>query len=124
MSDAQTGEHEEPSDMKNGSRTVEIRPFDAAEHLKGDEEAQIFLIRDAIESGHAGYIANAIGAVARARGGLSSLERATGMKRQSLNKALGPHGNPTLETLLPVLKALGLRLSVEDVGKEPELAQA
>lgn len=97
------------------------RPFDAAEHLKCDEEAQIFLIRDAINSGHVGYIANAIGAVARARGGLSSLERATGMKRQTLNKALGPNGNPTLETLLPVLSALGLRLAVEPAA---ELADA
>ena len=110
--------------MKPGSRELEIRPFDAAEHLKGDEEAQIFLIRDAIESGHAGYIANAIGAVARARGGLSSLERATGLKRQSLNKALGPKGNPTLETLLPVLKALGLRLAIEAVPQGRKLAGA
>ena len=30
--------------MKNGSRGLEIRPFDAAEHLKGDEEAQVYLI--------------------------------------------------------------------------------
>ena len=107
--------------MKKASHAIETRPFDVAEHLKGDEEAQIFLIRDAINSGHVGYIANAIGAVARARGGLSSLERATGMKRQTLNKALGPNGNPTLETLLPVLSALGLRLAVEPAA---ELADA
>jgi probable addiction module antidote protein len=110
--------------MAKANQAVETRPFDAAEYLKGDEEAQIFLIRDAIESGHAGYIANALGAVARARGGLSRLERTTGMKRQSLNKALGPNGNPTLGTLLPVLEALGLRLAVEPASAKRQAARA
>lgn len=101
---------------------VETRPFDAAEYLKDDEEGQIFLLRDALESGEAAYIAQAIGAVARARGGLSELERRTGIKRQSLNKALSTKGNPTLDTLLPVLKALGLRLVIEAAPAERELA--
>ena len=52
-----------------------------------------------------------IGAVARARG-LTNLERATGIKRQTLNKSFSLKGNPTLETLLTVLGALGLRLEI------------
>jgi putative addiction module killer protein/probable addiction module antidote protein len=90
---------------------LEIAPFDAADYIKGDDETQIYLLRQALASGHPAYIANAVGAVARARG-LSSLERETGIKRQTLNKSLSLKGNPTLETLLTVLKALGLRLEV------------
>lgn len=91
---------------------LEIKPFDAADYLER-ESSQIYLLRNAIESAHPGYIANAVGAVARARArGLSNLERATGIKRQTLNKSLSLKGNPTLETLLTVLKALGLRLEI------------
>ena len=96
-------------------KDIIFTPFDAADYLERDS-SQIHLLRDAFESGHAGYIANAIGAVARARG-LSNLERATGRKRQTLNKSLSLKGNPTLATLVTVLGALGLRLEiVEDRG--------
>jgi putative addiction module killer protein/probable addiction module antidote protein len=84
--------------------------FDPADYLES-ESSQVHHLRDAIESGHPGYIADAIGAVARARG-LTNLERATGIKRQTLNKSLSLKGNPTLETLVTVLGALGLRLEI------------
>lgn len=89
------------------------------------EEDQRFLLDDAIESGDPGYIAHALGTIARAKGGLSLLERRTNIKRQTLNKALGKAGNPTLETLLPVLKALGLRLRIETApADQREMAEA
>ncbi|MFZ4071951.1 MAG: DNA-binding protein, partial [Caulobacterales bacterium] len=36
--------------------------------------------------------------------------------RESLYRALSAQGNPTLDTTMRVLGALGLRLSVEKVG--------
>lgn len=94
---------------------LKFSAFDAADYLER-ESSQIYLLRNAFASGHAPYIANALGAVARARG-LSNLERATGRKRQTLNKSLSLRGNPTLETLLTVLGALGLRLEVVENSK-------
>jgi probable addiction module antidote protein len=94
---------------------LEITPFDAADYL-GSKEAQIAFLNDALSSGHPGVIANAIGAVARAQSranGLGQLARDTGIKRQTLNKSLSAKGNPTVETILPVLDALGLRIKVE-----------
>jgi len=85
--------------------------FDAADYMRGDEEMQLYILRSALAHGNPGYIANAVGAVARARG-LTNLERATGIKRQTLNKSLSLKGNPTLETLVTVLGALGLRLEI------------
>ena len=35
------------------------------------------------------------------------------MNRRALHKALSADGNPTLETALKVLKALGLRMRIE-----------
>jgi putative addiction module killer protein/probable addiction module antidote protein len=98
---------------------ITFTPFDAADYLERDS-SQIYLLRDALASGHPGYIADAIGAVARARG-LGNLERATGRKRQTLNKSLSRKGNPTLATLMTVLGALGLRLEIvaDRLGQSP-----
>ena len=90
---------------------LKLSPFDAADYMRGDEDTQLYLLRSALADGHPAYVAHVIGAVARARG-LTNLERATGIKRQTLNKSLSLKGNPTLETLVTVLGALGLRLEV------------
>jgi len=55
----------------------------------------------------------ALRTVAEAYGGLGAVAREAGISRESLYRALSPKGNPTLKTLLAVLKAVGLRLSVE-----------
>ena len=101
---------------------IEVTAFDAAEYLTDEASLHAFL-DEAIASDDAAFIARAIGIVARAKGGMLHLERRTGIKRQTLSKSLGPNGNPTLETLLPVLKALGLRLRIEHVS-ERELETA
>lgn len=94
------------------SMTVVTRPFNAANYLAGpDDEAD--LLSDAIASGDPRYIAAALGSVARAHGGISGLARNTGLHRQTLHKALSENGNPTLDTVLKVLDALGLTLKIE-----------
>lgn len=90
---------------------IELTRFDAAEHLT-DPEDQAELIADAIESGDAGYVAHALGVIARARG-MSEVAREVGVNRQALYRALSKDGNPTLETMLRVMKALHLRMKIE-----------
>ena len=90
-------------------------PFDPAEHLTS-VRAQRELIVDALESGDAGYIAAALGTVARARG-MSKIAEEAGVTRASLYKALSPSGDPQLTTLLGVLKAMGLSLTVKTKRK-------
>ena len=70
-------------------------------------------------SGHAGYMANALGTIARARG-MTQIAKDAGVTREALYKALSMDGDPRLSTLLGVMKALNLKLSVERVEK-PEL---
>lgn len=86
-------------------------PIDLAA-LFESEAVQREVLNEALASGHAGTIAGALGLVARARG-MSGLAAATGMKRQQLYRALGPDGNPTLDTLARVMTALGYRLAAE-----------
>jgi len=55
----------------------------------------------------------ALRTVAEAYGGLGLVAKEAGISRESLYRALSPKGNPTLKTLLAVLKTVGMRLSVE-----------
>jgi probable addiction module antidote protein len=88
---------------------IETRPFDAAEYLD-DAESQAELLADAFASGHAGYIADALGVVARARG-MTQVAKDAGVTREALYKALSRDGDPKLSTLLGVAKALGVKLT-------------
>jgi probable addiction module antidote protein len=85
-------------------------PFNVINHLKSDEMTLAYLAA-AFEDGDGPLIRAALNDVVRARG-IASMSAATGMPRASIYKALGENGNPTLETLLALTKALGFRLSV------------
>ena len=90
---------------------VTITRWDAAEHLDNDESIAAFL-EDALESGDRELIVHALNTVARARG-MSQIAKDAGIARQALYKSLGEKGNPTLSTLLGVLKSLNLSLAVK-----------
>lgn len=90
---------------------LETTRFDAAEHLD-DAQSQAELLADAFESGSSAYIAKAIGVVARARG-MSDVAHEAGVTREGLYKSLSETGDPRLSTLLGVLKALDIRLTVK-----------
>ena len=84
--------------------------FDAAKFLSRPE-AQNELLADAIKSGEAGYIANALGVIARARG-MSEVAGKTGLAREALYKSLSANGDPRLTTLLGVADALGITIAM------------
>lgn len=90
--------------------TNALKDFDASEYLDSDEGIQIFL-NDAFETNNPKYIANALGVAARAKG-MTELAKKTGIRREQLYQALNENGNPTLQTLMPVISALGLSLHV------------
>ena len=90
---------------------TKTRPFDPAEHL-ATPEAQAEYISAALETGDPAFIADSLGVVARARG-MSQLARDTGLRRESLYKALPAEGNPEFATIMKVVRALGVKLSAE-----------
>jgi probable addiction module antidote protein len=59
----------------------------------------------------------ALRALAEAYGGLGAIAAQAGISREALYRSLSAKGNPTLKTLLAVLKSLGMRLSVEPEKK-------
>lgn len=84
--------------------------FDAAEHLKSDEDMAAYF--DACfeeDPGDGSLIRAALNDIARARG-MTQIAREAGLGRESLYKALGTTGNPEFSTIMKVVKALGLKL--------------
>ena len=84
--------------------------YNTADYLDS-EEAIVAYLQVAFEEGDAADIRAALSNVARARG-MTGLSKETGLAREALYKALGKDGNPTLDTLLAVTRALGVKLSV------------
>lgn len=87
------------------------------EELRADRDLAVEYLKAAMESlddpenRAAGLLA--LRTVAEAYGGLAAVAAEAGISRESLYRALSPKGNPTLKTLLAVLKSVGMRLSVE-----------
>ena len=85
--------------------------------LRADRELAVAYLKAAMESiddpdDRAGALL-ALRTVAEAYGGLGAVAAQAGISRESLYRALSAKGNPTLKTILAVLKAVGMRLSVE-----------
>lgn len=87
------------------------RPYDAAEYLETDDDLAAYL-QAALEDGEPSVVIQALGNIARARG-MTEIARQTGLRRESLYKALSPDGNPEFATVLKVVRALGIKLSAE-----------
>jgi probable addiction module antidote protein len=91
----------------NKTKTI---PWRTEDHLQTAEEIAAYL-EAVFEDGDPELISHALGAVARSKG-MTEIARRTGLGRQSLYKALSPEGRPEFATVLKVVRALGLKLTV------------
>lgn len=102
--------------MTNDLKLDDLKVWDASEHL--DSEEMVFAyVNAAMEEGDPALLTAALGDVARARG-MTEIARKAGMSRESLYRALSSDGNPELATVMKVMKALGLRMSVTAADAE------
>src|SRR5690606_18724142 len=99
---------------------IETTAFDSADYLNTAEDIAAYL--DAyLEDGTPEEIRAALDTIARSHG-ISDLAKLTGMSRAGLYKALGEDGNPSFETMRTILRALGLRFTVEPAKRELQAA--
>ncbi|MBF7142046.1 MULTISPECIES: addiction module antidote protein [Pseudomonas] len=87
----------------------QLYEYDPASALTDPESIAVFMA-DAFETGDAGHIAKALGVVARAKG-MTELARESGLSREMLYRSFSEKGNPTLKTLLAVMKAVGVDMT-------------
>ena len=97
-------------------RSVSHHDKEVAE-LRADRELAVEYLKAAMQAlddpdNRAGGLI-ALRTVAEAYGGLGAVAEQAGISREGLYRTLSPKGNPTLKTLLAVLKTVGMRLSVE-----------
>ncbi|KAE9536579.1 addiction module antidote protein [Ursidibacter arcticus] len=90
---------------------VELQDFDMAEHLRNEEEIQLYL-NEVLKEDDVDLILSALGDIAKARN-MSQLAREVGVSREGLYKAFSGKGNPTFSTVFKVMKALDLNLEVK-----------
>jgi probable addiction module antidote protein len=88
-----------------------LTTYDPAEDLVSNTGMAAFMA-EAFETEDAGYIAHALGVVARAKG-MAQIASQTGLSREQLYRSFSANGNPTLKTTLAVMKALGIELTAK-----------
>lgn len=93
-----------------------LTTYDPAAALVSHEEIAFFM-SDAFQTGDAGFIAKALGVVARAKG-MAQISSETGLSREQLYRSFSASGNPTLKTTLAVMKALGVELTAKSAAEE------
>ncbi len=86
-------------------------PLDAADYLDNEETIAAYLTA-ALEDPDPDAFLVAVKTVARARG-MTQLAKDSGLGRESLYKALSPGAKSRYETVMKVVRALGVNLHAE-----------
>lgn len=96
-----------------------LSPFDAADYLRTPEDVAEFLevvIED--YDGDSRVIVKALGVAARALG-MQRIAKETGLNREGLYQALSGKGNPSFETVLKVMNAVGVEFRPKAMTRLP-----
>ena len=88
--------------------TEKLLPFDMGPLLDSDEAIGEYLSQ-VLEDGDSDEIIRALGYIAKAKG-MAMVAKESGLGRESLYKALAPGAKPRFDTVLKVVKALGVKL--------------
>jgi len=86
--------------------------FKTSDYLKTQKDIVAYL-NAALEDGDTAVLLEALRNVAQAKGGVGALAKAAGVSRESLYRTLSRRGNPKIETLMELLRALDLKLTIE-----------
>jgi len=94
-------------------KPVKTTVWDPSEYLQSEEDITTYL-NDVFSTNDTQLIIAAIGDVARARG-MTKIAEDAQCGRESLYKSLSQNGNPSFETVIKVMSALGYVLKPSHV---------
>lgn len=95
--------------MSTSKSKAKLLPFDAARYLT-DDAAIAEYMTVVLEAEDTDLLLLALSDVARAKG-MAQVAKDAGLGRESLYKALAPGAKPRLDTILKVVRALGVKFS-------------
>lgn len=90
---------------------VKVSDWDASEYLSSEED-MIEYLNVCLESEDPQLIQSALGDIAKARG-MSQIAQQAHVGRESLYKSLSSSGNPSFQTIVKVIRALGGKLTIQ-----------
>ncbi|MEC4748536.1 addiction module antidote protein [Methylomicrobium sp. Wu6] len=88
-----------------------LLPFDMVAMLDSDESISEYLSQ-VLADGDSDELIRALGYIAKTKG-MAKVADASGLGRESLYKALAPGAKPRFDTVLKVVRALGIKLRAE-----------
>jgi probable addiction module antidote protein len=86
-----------------------------AEVFRNDPAYAVLFLDGILEDGDQGEVLIALRVMAKALGGVQSVAEKAKLNPTQLYRTLSAEGNPELNTLLAVVRAMGMRLAVERV---------
>ena len=89
---------------------AEISDWDVADYLKTEKDVRYFL-EEVLNANDPKLWQMALGDVARSAG-MAKIAKKAGLNRESLYKALKEDAHPRFETVMRVLNAMGMKLSI------------
>lgn len=90
-----------------------------AETFREEPEYAVAFLNSILEDGDQAELLIALRQMTKAFGGVPSVAENASLNATQLYRTLSEQGNPSLSTLAAVLKAMGLRLAVEQVKSKP-----
>jgi probable addiction module antidote protein len=90
-------------------KKIRVIPFDAARYLDDDKAIAEYMTA-ILETGDSDLLLVALRDVARARG-MAQVAIDSGLGRESLYKALAPGAKPRFDTVMKVVRALGVKFT-------------
>ncbi|MDD2762324.1 MAG: putative addiction module antidote protein [Methylomonas sp.] len=96
-----------------GKNAEKLLPFDMVSLLDSDEAISEYLTQVLVD-GDSDELIRALGYIAKAKG-MAMVAKDSGLGRESLYKALAPGAKPRFDTVLKVMRALGVKLHAEPV---------
>ena len=103
-----------PAKKKKVAASVPFRP-DFLARLRDQAYAAAYL-QSVLDEGDTPLLLATLRDLAEAHGGMAKIAQKAGLSRTHFYKMLSPNGNPTVQHLDAVFRALGLRLTVEPLA--------
>ena len=97
--------------MTQKIRVSELPDFDVTEYLEDDQAIAEYLTC-VLEENDPNLLVAALGDIARVRG-MTEIARESGLAREALYRALRGGASPRFDTVMRVMRALGVRLVAE-----------
>lgn len=86
--------------------------YDTSYYLATPQDVAAY-IDSVLEEDDSALLLVALRNVAESQGGMAMMAKNSGLSRESLYRTLSKNGNPKVSTLIAIMKALGLHLSVK-----------